>query len=43
MLVVLAALELLISGLQQHVKHASDRTSISTLERCVTDDEQSAA
>ena len=40
---VLAALELLISALQQHVKYEPDRASIPTLERGVTDDEHSAA
>ena len=43
MVVLLAALELLIGALQQHVKHAPNRASIPTLERGVTDDEHSAA
>ena len=43
MAVVLAALEMLVGALQQHVKHAPDRASIPALERGVTDDEHSAA
>lgn len=41
--VLLAALDLLLAVLQQHVDHADDRVPFFALERGVTEDEHSAA